>query len=148
MKIDCKSDFAFRSTDFCSLQEESELGVRSFVCSRESLEYPLLFHHSQGDFCFTWLRRCSTKGITRLSPFSPCIRPAPPHLSAVSAPNNRSPVYCSAVGSIISIRLLPQISTIELQLWGLLHRVAQINRLCLNRARFLAWDLSKALHSL
>ena len=64
----------------------------------------------------------------RLSPFSPCIWPAPPHLSAVSAPSNRSPVYCSAVGNIISIRLLPQMSLTELQLWGLLHRVAQINR--------------------
>lgn len=64
----------------------------------------------------------------RLSPFSPCIQPAPPHLSAVSAPNNRSPVYRSAVGNISSIRLLPRISLIELRLWGLLHRVAQINR--------------------
>lgn len=62
MKIDCKSDFAFRSADFCSLQEESELGVSSFICSTESPEYPLLFHHSQGDFCFMQLRHYSTKG--------------------------------------------------------------------------------------
>lgn len=44
MKIDCKSDFAFHSADFCSLLEESELGARSFVCGAESLECPLCRH--------------------------------------------------------------------------------------------------------
>lgn len=128
MKIDCKSDFAFRSADFCSLQEESDLGVRSFVCSTESLEYPLALSSQPGGILLHLAPALRHKEIMRLSPFSPCVQPAPPHVSAASAPNNRSPVYCGAVANIISIRLLPQISVIELQLWGLLHRAARINR--------------------
>lgn len=128
MKIDCKSDFAFRSADFCSLQEESELGVRSFVCGTESPECPLC-HHSQGT-CAPPAQVVLHKGTGGLCPFPP----APASSLCCRAQQHRGtsfPPHCcphSAGGS----------SSFEVP--------AEAQQLRLSRAQLWPWHICRALH--
>lgn len=103
--------FAFHSADFCSLQEESELGVRSFVCGTESLKCPPC-HHSQGTCASPSSGAAAHRGWETLSLSSLCVT-CSCHLPAVSAPE-----HSSTGGNIISLELLSPVSWLELQFWG------------------------------
>lgn len=122
MKIDCKSDFAFHSADFCSLWEASELGVRSFVCGTESLECPLC-HHILGTCASPSSGAAAQRDWETLS-LSCCVWPSPATSQQF------------LLQRIISLTLLSPISWRELHFWG--SSTEQLNRaqqLRLNRAQ-------------
>lgn len=122
MKIDCKSDFAFHSADFCSLWEASELGVRSFVCGTESLECPLC-HHILGT-CASPSSGAAAQRDWEILSLSCCVWPSPATSQQF------------LLQRIISLTLLSPISWRELHFWG--SSTEQLNRaqqLRLNRAQ-------------